>query len=156
MTISAYPPSVDTFSDLIDAGIVTSESLTIPGSIPFTYQLAYVPQGPKRTVNGVVQASTVYIRDFREIEGTPQQSGQFNVDYNSGIVTFNPADKDKNIIIQYTTAGDEILALYINKLQDAVLALEEFAINPYLVAPDSTKWYLKVSNVGVLTVQNQP
>ena len=156
MSASEYPPNLDTFTNKVDEDVSIQESVTIPSVIPFTYQLQQVPKGPQRNPNGVISLSSVYIRDFREIEGTPQQSSQYNVDYNSGIITFNPLDKNKNIVIQYLTAGNNIEAADFNKIQDAVLALEKFAIAPTLKSPDGTLWYLKISNTGVLTIQNQP
>lgn len=151
-----FPNSVDTFEDKVDEDIPQEESLTIPGISPFQLQLGQKPKGPSRGQNGVIVSSSVFIVGMKEVEGTPQVSGQYNVDYNTGVISFNPNDKTKAIIIQYLTAGDPITAEDFNDLQDSIVALEEFCLHPYLKDENSVKWYLKVDQYGALFTSSQP
>lgn len=148
-----YP---DVFIDVVDENVIQQQTIVVPSAIPFQVQLSYVPKGPKRNMNGTVDPTTVYIQNFREIEGTPQQTGQYNVDYNVGMISFFPEDRGKTLIVQYKTAGDPITALQFNTIQDALVNLEDFFFHPYLVDADSVKWYLHVDTSGVITTSTTP
>lgn len=151
-----FPDSVDEFEDKVDEDVPQEESFTIPAVTPFTVQLGQKPKGPSRGQNGVIVSSSVFVVGMKEVEGTPQVSGQYNVDYNTGIVSFNPSDKSKAVVIQYLTAGDSVTAEDFNKVQDAILALEQYCLHPYLKDNTNVKWYLKVDATGALFTSNQP
>ena len=151
-----FPDSIDTFQEKVDEDVPQEQNGVIPSISPFTVSLSEKPKGPSRGTNGVIISSSVFILSMKEIEGTPQVGGQFNVDYNTGIISFHPNDKNKSIVIQYLTAGDSITAGDFNNVQDAIVALETFSLQPYLVDPNNVKWYLKVDITGALFTSSQP
>jgi len=153
---TAFPNGIDTFNDKVDEDVPQEETQSIPATTPFTIQLGEKPKGPSRGTNGVINSSTVFVFGFKEVEGTPQVKGQYNVDYNSGIVTFHPDNKSQTITVQYLTAGDPITAEDFNTVQDAIVALEQFCLAPYLKDVNNVKWYLKVDATGALFTSNQP
>ena len=104
---------IDTFTTQFDQDIPEKESFTIPSTAPFTIQLGQVPKSPVRGNNGQLTESSIFIRNFREIEGTPGQN-QFNVDYNLGTLTFNSLNKGLAIIVAYATEGTTMAAADFN------------------------------------------
>jgi len=153
---TVFPNGIDTFDPKVDENVPQEEQHTVPSTSPFQVQLGQRPKGPSRGVNGVIESSTVYVLGMKEVEGTPQIKGQYNVDYNTGILTFHPDNKGVNVTVQYQTAGDPITAEDFNKLQDAVAAIEEFCLHPYLKDVNNVKWYLKVDATGALYTSDQP
>lgn len=153
---TVFPNGIDTFDPKVDEDVPQEELHVVPSISPFQVQLAQRPKGPSRGVNGVIESSTVYVLSMKEVEGTPQSKGQYNVDYNTGILTFHPDNKGANVTVQYKTAGDPITAEDFNTIQEAVVALETFCLNPYLKDVNNVKWYLKVNPDGSLYTSNQP
>lgn len=153
---TVFPNGIDTFTPKVDEDVPQEETLNVPSTTPFQVQLGQRPKGPSRGQNGAITSSTVYVLGMKEVEGTPQIRNQYNVDYNSGIVTFHPDNKGAIVTAQYLTAGDPITAEDFNNLQEAITALEEFCLTPYLKDVNNVKWYLKVDATGALSTSNQP
>lgn len=151
-----FPNSVDEFSYKVDEDLPQEETHTIQSVSPFQVQLSEKPKGPSRGANGVINSSSIFILGMKEVEGTPQVSGQYNVDYNTGLISFNPADKSKVVVVSFLSAGDSITAEDFNNLQDAIIAIEEFCLSPYVKDINNVKWYIKVDPTGALFTSNQP
>ena len=153
---TSMPGAADSFLDVVDEDVIQQQTIVIPSVSPFNVQLTYVPKGPKRNINGTVDPTTVYIQNWMEIEGTPQQQNQYNVDYNTGLLTFNPRDAGTSLVVQYKTAGNLITASTVNTLQDATYVLEEFILHPYVIDSDLVKWYIHVDTSGTLSTSTTP
>ncbi len=125
MSLTEFPSKVDTFPTFVDEGTEIKEVLVVPTISPFTAVTQQVPKGPSRGINGAIEGTTVFINGFFEVQGTPEQSDQYNVDYNTGLITFHPDQKGNSITVSYQTAGNLFVADDLNKVQEAVVKLEQ-------------------------------
>ena len=123
--VSDFPSQIDTFTTFVDEGEQVTETLQISTITPYTITLQKIPKGPSRNINGQLEEGTVYIQGFREIEGTPSASNQYNVDYNTGVVTFGYQNAGDVVTVSYQTAGNLFTACEINKIQDAITKIEQ-------------------------------
>ncbi len=135
---TSFPGSTDEFPTFVDEGTEVEEDLLVPTISPFTAVTQQVPKGPSRNINGAIEGTTVFINGFFEVQGTPEDPDQFNVDYNTGLITFHPDQKGNTIPISYQTAGDLFTAEQINDIQAAVTKLEEGNNTPTTITVDKT------------------
>jgi len=131
MSLSAFPPQIDEFPTFIDEGLEIEESLMIPTISPFFIVLQQIPKGPSRNVNGAIEGTTVFINGYYEVQGTPEYPDQYSVDYNTGMITFHPNQEGTTVTVSYQTAGNLVKAYDINKIQDAILNIENAILNEH-------------------------
>lgn len=112
MSNSLFDGSLDTHADLINKRTsgngIAGEPHTIPSASPYTVIMAEVPDEDEDvTVTG---ASTTWT----EVSSVPAASGEYQVDYTRGIITFHADDKSKSVYFAYTGLGNCVLADHIN------------------------------------------
>jgi len=112
MSTADFDGSIDAFTDLVNkrsSGLaISGEAHTVPGSGTFTYPLIEVPDSTiDVTLSG---ASTAWT----EVTYVPTASGEFQVNYTTGVITHHSSDAGKDITASYTGLGSCVLAEQIN------------------------------------------
>lgn len=120
----AFPTTIKSFTDRVNkraaASPITGESHTIPAASPYTVNLTEVPE-ENRGVDVSDVAATV---TFTERTYLPTASGDFYVDYTTGIITFYSGDASVAITCDYDGTGSCCLADDINETNAEVEVVE--------------------------------
>ena len=100
------------FEDEVDkrssAQAITGEAHTIPSTAPFTVKLDEIPDETREVdISGSVA--------YTEQDTTPQSSGQYMVDYDTGVVTFHSSNAADAITAAYDGLGSRCDADDMNR-----------------------------------------
>lgn len=122
-----YPNNMDYFVTKIDKNAsgwyISGENFNIPSSSPYTMYFDHVP---KDTSTTHIYASGYRQDEWTEItSGSPLASGEFLVDYDTGLVQFYSGNSGRSVEAVYVTLGDDIMAEHVNSLQIAASGIEK-------------------------------
>ena len=112
MSTSNFDSSLDSHADLVNkrtsGNPIAGEKHTTPGVSPYTVIMGEVPDDDETvTISGAGISWT-------EVEYAPTASGEYQVDYVRGIITFYNTDTNKVVYFAYTGLGNCMLADHIN------------------------------------------
>ena len=112
MSTSNFDSGLDSHADLVNkragGNPISGEKHTTPGISPYTVVMGEVPDDDETvTISGAGISWT-------EVTYAPTVSGEYQVDYVRGIITFYSTDTNKVVYFAYTGLGNCVLAEHIN------------------------------------------
>jgi hypothetical protein len=118
--VTPYPTAVPTFYQQTEwnatGSAVANYALTVPAASPYTVQLRYQPKDTTFTIcTGVGGTGTC----LAKVSTTPA-TGQFKVDFDDGIITFNVAQAGLAYYANFTSYGSIALASEQNEIRDNI------------------------------------
>lgn len=150
-TSSTFPTSLDSFPDLVGRRVtpqpIASEPFTVPSASPYDYVLVEVPQESTLSVAGTPPGGA---GSYTLQTSPPTASGEVQINWKTGRLTFHSSDAGGNASAAYTGLGSALTVERILKVYNAALAIEQTMGSQYLPTGFATlKAYLD-SEVNIL------
>ena len=111
-------PTVTPFSDIIEfitAGEI-SQSITVPGSGPFTVTLLSLPR------------NVPVISGFTFVDAAPTASGEFDVDFTTGVLTFDSSDAGVGPLTVTYVAASTIFSTLLEHVEGFTVPATPFQV----------------------------
>lgn len=124
-TSSSFPTTLDTFWSLVNrrtiAASISGETFTVPAGSPYDYVLTEVPQNGSLALTGVPLGGA---GSFTLQSTVPAASGEVQVNYATGRLTFHSTDAGTAVSADYDGLGSALAAEHILKVYNALVAVE--------------------------------
>lgn len=124
-TSSTYPTTIDVFWALVNRRStptsITGENFTIPSGTPYDYVLIEVPQTSSLALAGTPPGGA---GSYTLQAGPPTASGEVQVNYKNGRLTFHSTDAGGSVSASYDGLGSAQVVERLNKLANMIIATQ--------------------------------
>lgn len=153
-TSSTFPTQLDTFPNLVSrratSSPIASEPFTVPASSPYDYVLVEVPESATLVLSGAPPGGA---GSYTVQTSPPSQSGEVQVNWKTGRLTFHSTDASGNVSAAYTGLGSALTVERILKTYNAIVATESSLGAQYIPTGFATlKAYLQ-SELNILRAE---
>lgn len=122
---SLFPTQIDTFWTLVNKratpAAVSGETFDVPGSSAYDYVLIEVPQSGSLSLAGTPAGGA---GSFTLQDTVPTASGEVQVNYLTGRLTFHSTDAGTSVSADYTGLGSAFSVERLLKAYNAIIAVE--------------------------------